>query len=93
MFIIFPAPPFLESSLEKWKRIDIATTHAIDNSGPYLFDVESQANEYTKLSLTRLVGVIQVKKLDGNGSLIDVDSSDDFSICNLFPNSCKVTRK
>ena len=80
-FDIFTLPP-KEVHMKSGKTITIASSIPITDSGPYEFEIKSQSDEYTMMNYTRLEGECKITDKDGNDL-----TSQDVSICNLFPNS------
>ena len=50
----------------------------------YEFKINSQGKEYCMLPYTRLEGCLEIVKTDGTPY---AGNADDFSVCNMFPNS------
>ena len=82
-FDIFSMPE-REPFMEKGKTQEIYSEIPVTDEGPYEFKINSQGKEYCMLPYTRLEGCLEIVKTDGTPY---AGSVDDFSVCNMFPNS------
>ena len=81
-FDIFSLPE-REPFMEEGKKQDILSEIPVTDEGPYEFKINSQGKEYCMLPYTRLEGCLEIYKTDGTS----FTSGDDYSVCNMFPNS------
>ena len=75
--------PGREPFMEKGKTQEILSEIPVTDEGPYDFRISSQNKEYLMLPYTRLEGCLEIVKEDNS----EWNANDDFSVCNMFPNS------
>lgn len=75
--------PNQEKVMMNGKEIVIRPTNAIDDKGPYIFDVPNDGYEFTLLPLTRLHCEFSVRKADGTAPA----ATDQVGLVNLAPNA------
>ena len=81
-FDILSIPP-RDPFMEKGKTQDILSVIPVTNEGPSDFRISSQNKEYFYMAPTILEGCLEIEREDGDA----FTSADDFSVCNMYPNS------
>ena len=72
-----------ELYMSKGRTQEILSEIPVTDEGPIEFRVDSQGTEYFMTPFTRIEGSLQIVRSDGGA----MAGGDDFSVCNLFPNS------
>ena len=75
--------PEKELFMEKGKTQEILSEIPVTDEGPYDFRISSQNKEYLYMPHTRLEGCLEIERENGTA----MDANDDFSVCNMYPNS------
>ena len=69
--------------MEKGKTQEILSEIPVTDEGPYDFRISSQNKECLYMPHIRLESEIEIEREDGE----EFEEEDDFSVCNMFPNS------
>ena len=81
-FDIFTFPQ-KDVCMEKRETQEILSEIPVTDEGPYDYRISSQNKEYLYMPQTRLEGCLEIEREDGE----EFEAEDDFSVCNMFPNS------
>ena len=80
-------PPIVETNLISGHDIEISPITAVNNDGPYEFQIRSSNDEYLYMPQTRLKTVFKIKKVGSNGAETTPTNADDYSVINLLGNT------
>ena len=75
-------PPEVENSIHKAYQHTYRPISSTSSAGPFTFEIPADPEKFTDAESLRLHGAMRIRKIDGNGSKVNLSSSENVSTVN-----------